>query len=658
VNSDKRNDIQALRGFAVLIVVLHHHEAPLLRAGFLGVDIFFVISGFLITTLVARAIEAGRFSFGAFYLRRARRLLPAAYATLLLTAAGARLFLNDVELADLSAQMMGALTFSTNVVLLQQTDYFRSASAFKPLLHMWSLAVEEQFYFALPALLVAVSARRWRRMLAGLTLASMLLCAIGVGFKPVATFYLLPTRAWEMGIGALAALLLADPVTALRAQRWAARLFWPALAAVLLLPLMPQRWPHPGPAALLVCLATAVLIVRRHPLLAGGRAIAALVKVGDLSYPLYLVHWPLIAFANNAWVGGAGAHDRVGLRFATFALGFALAALLHRWVEQPLRERAPRLAPRTVPAAVTASAVLLALAVALPLGRATATDYAQLFRPNFGFAPVCEARTLFAPQAACASAAAPATLVWGDSFAMHLVPALVAAGGRGVIQATRSSCGPLLGVAPLLVAFDGVGLDYNARWAADCIDFNASVLRYLAGDRGVELVVLASPFYQYLDGARFRLLTRGAGDDRIGAADGEAALAALAALARTVAAVRALGKRVVLVAPPPYSDFNVIGCIERARERRIAIGAPPGCVIDEAAYRRSRAAVLAFLARVPAGAGTAVFRFDPLLCAAGSCATSLGAVPLYRDGGHLTVDGAAVLGRRFGLAARIDALAR
>lgn len=156
-----RIDIQALRGLAVLLVVLYHVKIGSVTGGYLGVDVFFVISGYLITTLVASGIERGDFRLTDFYFRRAKRLLPAAYVTFAITAILAPWFLNQQELRDFMTQIIGAVTFTGNFVLWQQTGYFEGAGDLKPLLHVWSLAIEEQYYFLLPAALLFIKPSRW-----------------------------------------------------------------------------------------------------------------------------------------------------------------------------------------------------------------------------------------------------------------------------------------------------------------------------------------------------------------------------------------------------------------------------------------------------------------------------------------------------------------
>lgn len=650
VNGSLRTDIQALRGLAVLLVILQHAHAGLLPAGYLGVDIFFVVSGYLITGMLAREHARGGIRFGAFYLRRARRLLPAAYVCFACTALLAWYLLDVTEWHDFTRQLAGAVTFTGNLVLLGQTGYFAHAAELKPLLHVWSLAVEEQYYLVLPALLAWLPRRAWGPTLAAVLLASLLLCGWWEATRPDAAFYLLPARAWELAIGALAALW--EPRHGV--ARLTRRLFPIALPALLLVPLAPLGLPRLA-GVVLACVATAIVILRRHPMLDDRPVPNALGKVGDASYSLYLVHWPVFAFIHNAYAGdpsfGAPSTPVLGAGIAvSMLLGFAL----YRWVERPCRH-VPLHSPRRWIAAALAVTALLAVVPAGIAARsegavpaqAARVDFAALRQDNLGFGAQCEGYRRFVPSAACRNMPRPRTLVWGDSFAMHLVDGLAATTPGGIAQATKSACGPVLGLAQVTAG-------YTRDYARDCIAFNDSVLAHLEATPSIEVVLLSAAWYPYFDPQRGLLLRE---NGQLIERSPDEALAGRM-LAATLARIRAAGKRVVLVAPPPGNGFNYTHCIERRLSNRSLFGRFLDCDIPWREYQASRGETLAFLARAGRDNGVEVLSLDPALCDAVRCRTMLGDVVVYRDEGHLSQAGSVAVARALRLGEWALAVAR
>lgn len=634
-----RTDIQALRGVAVLAVLIYHSGLSATPSGFLGVDIFFVISGFLITGGLVQQRDLGGVDLFAFYMRRARRLLPASFTVFALVAVLAPMFLSSAAMADLTAQLWGAVTYSINFVLAQQSSYFDIAAEQKPLLHVWSLSLEEQYYFLLPLLIIASPRRHLLAVVSSVTIVSLLLCFLRV-FGETNTFFLLPTRLWELGIGSIGAMIAVAP-------RWRALLVYLCPLAALAVALILFRSPdggHPGWGALLTCVATLTLILGAPTWLNAGALPRALAWVGDISYSLYLVHWPLIVFFRQAWMG----ENTPAVSGFLIVAAIGLSWLLYHFVEQPFRRPGRWQKPVVLAGAAIGMIAIPASAYALAIS--PSSTFRELF--NRGLSERCEFADSFTAPPDCMTARRPKVLVWGDSFAMAVVPGLAAqVGAHGVAQATKSVCGPTVGVAPIERVMK---YGYGREWAKGCLAFNDSVIEFVRNTPSIEYVVLSSPLRQYIDQEGFGVLTRG--DSLIeerGSAD-----ALLAGLRHTVEAVRRAGRKVVLVAPPPSANFNIRTCLDRKSEGRLVFGPFSRCTVPVEAHHRINAKVLAVLARMPSVIDLNVISLEDALCDNGACKTQSGDQPLYIDGDHLSRGGSIIVAQRARLLERVRSSAR
>ena len=623
----QRADIQALRGWAVLLVVLDHARLDVVPAGYLGVDIFFVISGFLITGIISRSVEAGTFSFSDFYLRRARRILPAAYATLILTALGAIWFLTSLEFADLRSQILGALTFTINFVLLQQVDYFANEATTKPLLHMWSLAIEEQFYLLLPALMVMTPRQYWRPALLVLLSASLVGClALSVN-NPSEAFYLLPTRAWELLLGSALAVFATSWARHQRAWRfW----FWPALSGLAVIPCVEFGMPHPGLQALAICLCAAIVLLARRDGLGHSLGTSALARLGDISYALYLVHWPVAVFVFSSYL----AEPTLTVKLVVIAVSLACAIAMYFFVEQPARHRLFQVADWRAPAAAVGGA----LAVIAAYGTAAAATrndarFIELRKINLGLDAACNfAKESFSPLPVCATSDNPDTLLWGDSYAMHLADGLQASKVK-FLQATQSECAPLANMAP-----QNWRRGVSEQRSRDCIGFNADVLLYAIATPSIRNIILASP-WATTSGFEIFTLTNG-GQPKVRRSEIEGSLQALASI---VTPLKAAGKNVLIVEPPPTIGVDLSRCIERSLTGKIAVSPPPRCALDKAETQLVMRSQLEFVRQAEKKLGVRILRLADVLCISGYCETMAHGLPIYRDKGHLSREGSKIV---------------
>lgn len=342
-NSSYSAELDGLRGAAVIAVVLFHLDAPGFSGGWLGVDAFFVISGYLITRIISSDLERGNFSYGRFLLKRAKRLLPALALVTLLTTVIAWATFGPAQLARYGNSVVGVAGYFSNITFMLDNGYFQQSAATTPLLHTWSLAVEEQFYIIFPLVLMALFVRKknWiRPVLFALTLLSLAVWLLLREFEISArlsdwSFYLLPTRAWEFGVGALLALGWSWINQAVRSGRVAK--LWPIAGAVLFLVALfvGGRWPDHGFPSLLMVISVALLI-----LFAPGSGVSKflssrfMVGVGALSYGIYLWHFPLIAFAK---ILSAEETLGAGLSLLVILATLVAAILSLRFVENPIR---------------------------------------------------------------------------------------------------------------------------------------------------------------------------------------------------------------------------------------------------------------------------------------------------------------------------------
>ena len=413
-----RPDIDGLRAIAITLVVIFHLQPNLIPAGFVGVDVFFVISGFLIIGIIVNALEQESFSLAGFYARRIRRIFPALIIVLLTVwIIGWNRFLPE-DFAELGRQILAGAAFSSNILNYSEAGYFDAPAASKPLLHLWSLGVEEQFYLAMPLMLILIVRRRlsipWTL---GLTVAlSFGASIVLMHYSQPAAFYLPFTRVWELMVGGLLAYAaLHWPRLSKRLQREA----YPALGIVLIIAgayLSPTA-AFPGWWAVLPVLGSALVIAagpgKTVNLILSCRTAVAL---GLISYPLYLWHWPLLVLLQSPGSKGRW----------VVVLSVALAVATYLLVERPLRSlRLPR---------VAASGLGAMTVVALLAGTVIGTDglpdrYNPSIPPLFLRVPRPD---FYPPDYQAGNVAGPKILLWGDSHADHLNPGFLS------IRSTRS----------------------------------------------------------------------------------------------------------------------------------------------------------------------------------------------------------------------------
>jgi len=336
-----RPEIDGLRAIAVLCVVAFHAFPAWVPGGFVGVDVFFVISGFLITSILIKQHQASRFSFADFYSRRARRILPALCLVLLACLAFGAIALLPDEFANLGRHMAAAAAFAANISFWQESGYFAPASEFQPLLHLWSLGIEEQFYLVWPLVLYFAWRRKYNPLyiVTCLTAASFAASLVLTRMDATAAFYFPLSRFWELGLGCALAILASAshgrPMLSARVSRYS-----PVIGVALIglsMILFDPKTPFPGFAALLPTLGALAILIPGEDSWFRSRILASrpMVFIGLISYPLYLWHWPILSFEV---ILHSGLPHPI-YRIAAVLLSLAFATLTYQYLELPIRHR-------------------------------------------------------------------------------------------------------------------------------------------------------------------------------------------------------------------------------------------------------------------------------------------------------------------------------
>lgn len=669
-----RLDIEGLRAIAVVAVVAFHVGLPGWQGGFAGVDVFFVISGFLIGSLLLEEISAnGKISFTSFYARRARRILPAMAVVVGVTIIAAAFLLNPLEQQKSTMQQAAAsILFVANIFFWKTTGgYFDAGAEAMPLLHMWSLGVEEQWYLVFPLLLVGLikwssvngkgrGDRHQNKVLlafALLLVASFIVCVLATEYRPRAAFFLLPTRAWEFLAGVCTAMLLRKGYrpNALQAQLLS---LLGLCGLALSIMMLEEGHGFPGAVAALPVFATCLLLIagaQMGSLASITLTVSPLRWLGRVSYSWYLWHWPLLIFAR-----ALNPNKEVALLLdVTFGalLSLFLAALTYRYVEQPMRHPNPDgLLAKSVATLFAAGALLSLLLVASFVGWGYASkvesrkEYAQLVdavrgNKNSDYKK-CMGKFVNAvpeklPRSGCifgSKTEEPRVMLWADSHGNHfsaLLDPIARDSGVAFLLRALGGCAPVVGI---------MLIEPEPKGDIICTNFVRAVYQEIErGDiKDLEAVILVGHWSIALS-------------DEIGESSEESdlylssksSLKRTAALKVVEARLNALAEildgrniRLMLVDPSPIMPHSVPQCLARRNAT--------DCGVSRARVEKSSADMRALFARL-AQKHKNIRIWDPLqhLCDKKDCPATRNNIVLYSDKHHVSQRGALSLKEPF-----------
>lgn len=642
-----RPEIDGLRAIAVLAVMFYHADFPWFTGGYTGVDIFFVLSGYLITQIILREQAGGQFSLANFWIRRARRILPALILVMLASIPPAVYFMDPAELESFGASLSASTLFSANLYFWRSSGgYFALAVDRMPLIHLWSLAVEEQFYLLYPLILLILHrfARRWLLFAIAVGFfASLVLSQFASNHSPAANFFLLPTRAFELLAGALIAILEVRGLTHHFERRVNQNLLAIAGLALIVCPffLLTEANQFPGLLALPTILGTCLLIrYARGKGISASLASPPLVGIGLISYSAYLLHQPILVFAKIISLNAIP----IGGRAAILILALTLAAFSWRYVENPVRHgtllasnRRAVLVSLALIAAIFTSGVYFWGSQGMPqrltpqLQRLASLNkrFSDSMLPCF-FAPGVN-RDL---STACTRGPANAPVkiaILGDSHAAALAPAfdpLLKERNVRLVEFVAAGCPPVLQEEIL------------SRYQKHCARFNKLVLNRIMVEKNITTVILSARWTYYIERSFF---DNGEGGVEAGPRDDWPETrheATSAAFKSTVNLLLAAGKRVVLVYPVPEPGWDVPRYLIQSYRLGMHRKFQPSTSFLRFRERNERA----YQALDSIGFHTNLIRTFPArgLCnqiEPGRCSLVHKSVPLYFDDDHLTPAG-------------------
>lgn len=613
-----RADIEGIRAIAVIAVVAYHAGLPLVGGGYIGVDVFFVVSGYLITWLLVNEVQSsGTVDFVGFYLRRGRRLLPALAVVTVVTAACAFVFFAPIEQQRMATTAVAASLYAANLFFARvSADYMAPAAETNPFLHTWSLGVEEQFYFAWPLLIwLALRPRgdgspqslaRLKRVVGVTTVLSFALCAWLTQTRQSWAFFLPLTRAWQFAAGALLALM--PKHRDVPASRAAAVGLAGAATLVATVLLFDQTTAFPGWRAALPTLATMALLVgSSHGPIGALLESRPMQYFGRRSYSLYLWHWPAVVFAHALAPG-----DVVSL-CVSLGLSWVLAEAGYRWVEMPVRHSKRLANNRQASTALSIGLTLAAAVIAIAWRQGSIALAAQGRQAELVAArgdlpeiyPECSVSLYETEPRVCSFGEndAPTLVLLGDSHAAQWAPAYRAFADREgwrLVVMTKSACA--VSAAPIF-------LRKLRRPFRECATWRDEALREVAA-LAPQVVVIAHTRRHELIGANW--------ED---------------ALAPIVQRLQAVSEHVVLMRDTPHLGTVLPNCLARA-DWAPALHDTESCgrelSIDESASD------VAMRELAVAHPRTHYFDLIPALCGDDGCRLVEGGAPNYRDSNHLT----------------------